>query len=101
MKILYSPQVRYDSDKYKITISGEAITIQYHDKTETFDFTGMPNGIGEVESEVFDFEPIISAKRVNGVLWVEILNLIGIDATHEERFPEWLEVGQNGNKVEE
>lgn len=96
MRILYSPQVRYDSDKYKITISGEAITIQYHDKTETFDFTGMPNGIGEVESEVFDFEPITSVKRVDGVLWVEILNFIGTDATHEERFPEWLEVEFDG-----
>lgn len=97
MKVLYSPQIRDDSDKYKITISGEAITIQYHDKTETFDFTGMPNGIGEVESEVFDFEPIISAKRVNGVLWVEILNFIGTDSTYEERFPEWVEVDSNGN----
>ena len=96
MKILYSPQVREDFDKYNVDIQGEAITIQYHDKTETFDFTGMPNGVGEVKSEVFDFEPITSVKRVDGVLWVEILNFIGIDATYEERFPEWIEVKSDG-----
>lgn len=96
MRILYNPQVRDDHNKYKITLQGEVITIQYHDKTETFDFTNMPNGTGEVESEVFDFEPIKSAEKVDGVLWVEILNLIGIDATYEERFPEWFEVKSDG-----
>lgn len=91
MRILKSPQ-RAD-EKINYSIENEVITVEFREQTEVYDFSTLPNGIAEeIKSEVFSFNPVLSAKREDGVLSVELLNFIGADATEAERFPEWEEV---------
>lgn len=90
MQVLYSPQ-RAD-EKIKYTFNGEVITATFRGKTDTFDFTNMPNGKAEEINTTLDVNPIVSAERKEGVLYVKLLNFIGLDATEEERFPNWKEI---------
>lgn len=95
MKILYSPQV--SDRKLTYEFNNDVVTATLNGVTDTFDFSGMPDGIADsIESEVFDFNPILSAKKENNILYLELINFIGEDATYEERFPEWFEVKQDG-----
>ena len=88
MKLFKSPQVSDKTTSYKI--ENEVITVEFENETEVYDFSEMPEGIAEeIETEVFEFNPIISAKRENGELWIEVLNFITEDATESERFPKW------------
>ena len=95
MFIKYSPQV---SDKKLIyEFNNDVVTATMNGVTETFDFSGMPNGVADsIESGAFDFNPVISAKKENNILYLELLNYISEDATYEERFPEWYEVKLDG-----
>lgn len=95
MKILYIPQV--SDRKLTYEFNNDVVTATLNGVTDTFDFSGMPNGVADsIESESFDFNPIISAKRVDDILHVEVLNFIGDYASYEERFPEWFEVKSDG-----
>lgn len=95
MKVLFSPQVREDKIEYKFIEN--MVIVTYKDKSEEYDFSGMPNGLADsIESEVFDFNPVLSVKKENDILYVKLLNFIGEDATEEERFPEWFEVKFDG-----
>lgn len=90
MQVLYSPQ-RAD-EKIKYTFNGEVITATFREKIDTFDFTNTPNGKAEEINTILDVNPIVSAERKEGVLYVKLLNFIGPDATEEERFPSWKEI---------
>ena len=67
---------------------------------DTFDFRDMPNGklelfdanTGEwlIETELPE-SPIISAERVDGVLWVELVNFFGGDAIDGARELDWFD----------
>lgn len=101
MKIYLSPQVNneriiyeFDNDRVKITINGIS---------DEFDFTGLPDG----ELELYDHEtsenliqtvlpinPIISAKKKGGVLYLELINWIGENATEAEKFPDWIDASE-------
>lgn len=95
MKILYSPQV--SDRKLTYEFNNDVVTATLNGVTDTFDFSGMPDGIADsIESEVFDFNPILSAKKENNILYLELINYIGENATYEERFPEWFEVESDG-----
>ena len=96
MKILLSPQVR-DRNKIWYEVEQHKITATINGVSDTFDFTGMPNG----ELQLWDNEgnwlietrldevPIISAKKKNGELIVEILFSIDMDEKDERLlFPE-------------
>ena len=90
MRVLFSPQ-RSDQ-RIVYSFSGETITATIGEQTDTFDFSQMPDGeMVEVETTL-PVNPIISARRTNGVLEVVLLNFIGPDAPEEERFPTWQEV---------
>jgi len=41
---------------------------------------------------ILPVNPVISAKRIDGILYLELLNWIGKDAPYESRFPEWCEL---------
>jgi hypothetical protein len=65
-----------------------------------FDFSDLPNGeidrggkdnSKEIET-VLPVNPVISAKRVDGILHLELLNWINSNAPYESRFPEWVEL---------
>lgn len=100
MMILYSPQVSDREILY--SLNGEVITATMDGVTDTFDFSEFGEGTLQLYSNEPPFEPlfttalsimpIISAKRENGVLFVELLKFIDDSATEEDRFPNWQEV---------
>lgn len=95
MKILYSPQV--SDRKLTYEFNNDVVTATLNDITDTFDFSGMPNGFADsIESEVFDFNPVLSAKKEDNILYLELINFIDEDATEEECFPDWIEVKSDG-----
>lgn len=95
MKVLFSPQVSERVLKYEF--KNDVVTATLNGVTDTFDFSGMPDGIADsIESEVFDFNPVLSAKKESNTLYLELINFIGTDATEEEKFPEWFEVKSDG-----
>ena len=84
MIVKLSPQVL---DRFlEYSFEGEKITVN---NDITIDFSTMPDGI-MTESE-YDF--LLSAKRENGILFVELLNPITETENRQEiLFPEWQEV---------
>lgn len=101
MQIKYSP-VRSD-DVINYTFEGEIITVEHSGIEDTFDFSGFTDGqsdVSEFETEL-PFNPIISAKRENGELFVELINYIGAYASYEERYPQWEVVEDGENKLED
>jgi len=102
MKILFSPQVPLNiSDKIQYMFQESSFEVSLPDgTTDVFDFSDFPNG----KLDLFDEEtgeelivtelslnPLQSAKKEDGILYVELLNYIGVDATEEERFPDWID----------
>lgn len=94
MRILMSPQVMLEDQRFDFVFSGESITATFDGETDTFDFSGLPDGevdFSKIETTL-PYNPILIARRVDGVLSVELLNFISEDASEFERFPEWIEV---------
>ena len=94
MRILMSPQVMFEDKRFDFVFSGESITATFDGETDNFDFSGLPDGEVDFSTVVttLSYNPIIIARRVDGVLSVELLNFISEDASDDERFPEWIEV---------
>ena len=90
MQIKYSPCRSDDSLAY--TFEGEKVTAIYNGQVDVFDFTEMPDGVAENIETTLPLNPIISAKREEGILYLELLYFHGPNTTHEERFPDWQEV---------
>ena len=91
MRVKFSPQ-RCDLElTYKF--NNEVITATLDGETDTFDFSTLPDGVAEEVESTLPINPVVSAKRENGVLEVTLLKFHGPDATEAERFPEPLEVG--------
>jgi hypothetical protein len=87
MQIKYSP-CRSD-DKLIYTFEGEKVIVNYSGQEDVFDFTEMPDGVAENIETTLSLNPIISAKREEGVLYLELLYFHGANASYEERFPTW------------
>ena len=94
MRIYKSPQVRADENRFEFEFYGEVVVATFDGVSDTFDFTGFPDGeVGYSMIEtVLEYNPILKATKVDGILSVELLNFISEDATEEEKFPEWIEV---------
>ena len=93
MRILFSPQVPVvEGQRIHYTFGNDVITAEIDGQTDTFDFSDMPDGEAVDIETTLPVNPIISARKTNGVLEVILLNFIGPDATEEERFPTWQEV---------
>ena len=90
MQIKYSPCRSDDSLVY--TFDGEKVIVNYNGQEDIFDFTEMPDGMAENIKTTLPLNPIISAKREEGILYLELLYFHGPNATHEERFSDWQEV---------
>lgn len=105
MRILYRPQYnpenkfKYSFDREMVNVEyiklekniavGKEIVIEKKLGEDFFDFSTLPDGeLSDVET-ILPVNPIISAKREDGVLWVELLNFIDLEATEEEKFPQW------------
>ena len=97
MHILYSPQLSMNGDKIEYILEKDIVKVRYRGETEEFDFTGMPDGKADsIESDIFEFCPVVSAERKDGVLHLMLLNFIDFDASEEEKYPEWQEVVFDG-----
>ncbi len=94
MRIYKSPQVGADEKRFKFEFSGEAIVATFGGVSDTFDFTGFPDGEAHYSmiETILEYNPILKAIKVDGILSVELLNFISEDATEAEKFPEWIEV---------
>ena len=94
MRILMIPQVMLEDQRFDFVFSGESITATFDGDSDTYDFSGLPDGevdFSRIETTLA-YNPILIARRVDGVLSVELLNFISEDASELERFPEWIEV---------
>src|SRR5699024_9142212 len=108
MKILFSPQVR-DDDKIWYEIEYQKITATINGVTDTFDFTGMPDGELQMYDDgnslietVLDEVPIISAKKENGELTVEILFTLDMEEKDERLlFPKPMTLGEFNDLMDE
>lgn len=101
MKIYLSPQIPFNSDeRIKYEFEEDVIKVTLPDGTsDVFDFTEFSDG----ELQLYDeggnllidteltFNVIISAKRVDGELSVELVNYVGANAPEHERFPKWID----------
>ena len=94
MRIYKSPQVGTDEKLFEFEFSGEVIVATFDGIEDTFDFTGLPDGEADYSmiETVLEYNPILKATKVDGILSVELLNFISEDATEAEKFPEWIEV---------
>lgn len=96
MKVFYSPQVNM-MQIISYQFNREIVTVTINNETEQFDFSNLPDGKAEnIESDIFEFCPVLSAERKDGMLYLELLNFISFDATEKERFPTWEEVSLDG-----
>lgn len=109
MKILCSPQVREDN-KIWYEIKHQKITATINEVSDTFDFTNMPDGILQtVDDEgnslietALDEVPILSARKEDGVLTVEIL--FSVDTNEQDErllFPKPMELDEFNNFMDE
>lgn len=98
MKIYLSPQGS-DGNNFKYTFIDDILTVECDGKTDEFDFTDFPDGRlqmyddkgNELVETKFEVNPLISAEKKEGVLYLELLNRISDNATEEEKFPEWID----------
>lgn len=94
MKILYSPQINENS-VIEYNFTGDKVTATINGKTDTFDFTGMPNvelnPYEDIETEL-DINPFVRVWREKGVLYLELLKFIQPNSPHEDKFPDWIDV---------
>jgi len=88
------PRLTYEFDGNKITTTYTELNGDTDPITDTFDFTALPDGEANVDAieTALPINPIRSAKRVDGVLYVELLHYVGSNASVEEWCPEWQEV---------
>lgn len=99
MMILYSPQLN-ENNTLEYTFEGDKITAIFNGISDTFDFTGMPDGSIVNSYDRFNpgivstlpINPIMDAVRDNGVLKVRLIKYITSDAPESEKFPDWVEV---------
>ena len=93
MKIWMKPQIAFlDNERFFYEFSENKITATYKDITDTFDFTYLPDGhLENVDETILERNPIRSARKENGVLFVELLNLIGTNAAEETKHPQWID----------
>jgi hypothetical protein len=92
VRVRYSPQFSIRRIDYEI--SGEVVTATLDTgEVDVFDFSALPDGRAEEVSTSLPIQPIVSAERVAGVLQLELLKFIGLDASEAERFPDWIDAG--------
>ena len=93
VKVYFSPQRADNQIEY--SFCGEAVTARIGDTEDIFDFTSLPDGELNMEEPIetiLPVCPVISAKRINGILHLELLNWIESNAPYESRFPDWVEL---------
>ena len=66
--------------KVEYIISGDILTVIIGDVTETFDFTGLEEGVAEeIIAEVLPLNPIISAEKTRDIINISVIRFYGAD----------------------
>lgn len=99
MKIFLSPIANIKNDEVGYRFDGEKVIAEFKGVEDAFDFSGFPNGVMPMFDEFgketvkteLEINPILSAKREDGELKLELVNYIGVEARYEERFPNWID----------
>jgi hypothetical protein len=90
-RIKYSPQ--FSTSRITYDLRGEVLTATLGTgESDVFDFSGLPDGRAEGIETTLPVQPIVRAGRTTGILELELLKYIGLDASEAERFPNWIEV---------
>lgn len=109
MDILLLPQVR-DGSKIWYEIEHQKITATINGVTDTFDFTGMPDGVLETYDDYgnelietsLETNPISRAVKEDGVLYIDLLFSIDIDEDDDRLlFPEPMTLVEFNDLMEE
>lgn len=83
MKLIITPQ-RSDIDcVYSVT--GEVLTVAMEGKTDSFDFTEMPDGEASGFCSVLEPCPVLKAAKRDGIISVTVIGFYGEDATENEK----------------
>ena len=100
MKIYFSPIVGLENT-INYEFSKESITITVDGVSDVFDFTGIPDGSIDITSieTILPLNPLVEAEKKDGILFIKLLNPITKEATELEKFPEWVEVGEDNGEV--
>ena len=81
INLIYTPQ-RADF-KAEYIVNDDILTVKIDNKIETFDFTGLEEGIAEeIITEVLSINPIISAKKIGNTVNVTVIRFYGEDEKH-------------------
>ena len=74
-------QVPQRSDiEFKYKINKDVLEVTIDNVTETFDFTGLNEGIAkEIIVEVLPFNPILSAEKIGDTINVKVIRFYGAD----------------------
>lgn len=101
MRLFLSPQEITDpKDRILYKFNNQSMECTIDGITEVFNFEGLPDGkldfynknTGENNFYTeLPFNPIVSAEKKDGVLYLEIINRIGENASEEEKFPVWVD----------
>lgn len=79
------------SDFYTMSyeINNDILEITINGTSEVFDFTGLPDGvIDSLEIESLSINPIIEAKKEDGILTVSMIRFYGSEEKHIYEFEE-------------
>ena len=100
IRVYYSPTFYFlNIHKIHYEFEGERIivTYKYGDDPliqDDFDFSNFNDGRIETDGieTIIPLQPISNAFREDGILYIELTNFIGEDASDFEKFPNWIEV---------
>lgn len=87
MRVKYVPQRRDEEIAY--IFDGERITATVDGQTDTFDFSGFPDGEAVEIISLLDPCPVLSAHRMNGEMHVTLLRVIGPRPSDPEELEAW------------
>lgn len=69
--------------KAEYIINNDILMVQINDTIETFDFTGLEEGIAEeIIAEVLPINPIISAEKIGDTINIKVIRFYGEDEKH-------------------
>lgn len=98
MKIYFSPCVSIDKKVIDYKFEDERVEVTYNGNTDIFDFSNIEDNKPSLcypESVLEDdlgISPILEVKRVDGELYVKVLQFIEDNAEDKDCFPDWVSV---------
>ncbi len=73
IQVVKIPQLN-DNSKLTYEIENDVLSVTIDGSTETFDFTGLPDGVAEgIEPEELLLNPFISAEKKDGIVSINLL----------------------------